>query len=168
MSGPYLTGPHLTGPPRTSPLELLGTWTLSRDIEDRYAGQHLHVDGTTRLARVRGPDSSEARVSWSESGLLTRACASPADPVAVSRELLVVRRGDGWWVLFEDGRDFHPWRPGGWVDHPCGADHYRGLVDLGARASGGSWMVTWQVTGPLKDYTMTSVLGPAPGTLTPG
>jgi hypothetical protein len=143
----------------TSPLDLLGTWTLSRVVEDRHAGQRLHVEGTLVLATTPVPGATgRVDVSWVEAGVLRR---PGADPVAVSRELLVVPRGEGWWVLFSDGGDFHPWQPGGWVDHPCGPDHYRGLVDLSGRPGGGAWTVTWEVSGPLKDYTMTSVLTPA-------
>ncbi|MCY7394903.1 MAG: DUF6314 family protein [Nocardioides sp.] len=136
-----------------TPLDLLGPWHLAREIDDRHTGQRLRVDGTTRLTVVG------EEVGWAESGLLTRPGAAPA---RVSRRLRVVRREGGWWVLFEDGRDFHPWRPGGWVEHPCGADHYRGriLVDP-LPVHPVTWQVTWQVTGPAKDYTAHSVLSRA-------
>lgn len=127
------------------PEQLVGTWRLAREIDDRHTGQRLHLDGTTRLELVGD------EVAWVESGLLSRPGASPTP---VSRRLRVVRRDEAWWVLFEDGRDFHPWRPGRWVDHRCGADDYRGLIEVGASG----WRVTWEVTGPAKAYTMTSTM----------
>lgn len=131
------------------PPGLVGRWALTRDIDDRHAGQSLRMLGTLTL----GPAGSgtEGDLDWVEEGLLHR---SGVAPVAVSRRLRVVRRDAGWWVLFEDGRDFHPWRPGAWVEHPCGPDLYRGLVGV----VDDDWRVTWEVSGPAKDYTMTSTL----------
>jgi hypothetical protein len=79
--------------------------------------------------------------------------------VPVSRTLLVVREDTGWMVRFDDGRPFHPWSVGEPVDHPCGDDHYRGLV----RCLGDDvWTVEWDVVGPVKDYTMTTAHRRAP------
>jgi hypothetical protein len=51
-------------------------------------------------------------------------------------------------VLFEDGRRFHPWRPGEQVVHPCAADLYDGWVVLDR---GGARLRTlWDVHGPTK------------------
>ena len=63
-------------------------------------------------------------------------------------------------VTFADGRDFHPWRPGEVVEHPCNADLYRGLVHLPTTGSRG-WSVMWECTGPDKDYSMTTLVRPA-------
>ena len=132
-----------------SPTDLVGAWSLERTVDDRLGVEQLTVSGSLVLT-ADGPD----RVAWHESGRLSR----PGRPdVAVTRSLLVVRR-EAWWVLFDHGGDFHPWSPGEWVDHPCGADHYRGLVDLDGLP--GWWQVTWQVAGPAKDYTMNSRLTP--------
>ena len=65
-------------------------------------------------------------------------------------------RSDAWFVIFDDGRDFHPWVTGERVEHPCGADLYRGRIDVDA--TGRRWTVEWDVTGPTKDYTLSSVL----------
>lgn len=155
-----MTPPGTPGP--LEPSALLGRWGLTRGIDDRYAGEQLRVVGTLSLDRLGEPASPG--IDWVEEGLLHRPGRAP---VAVGRRLRVVRRdgaGDGrgdWWVCFADGRDFHPWRPGTWVEHPCGPDLYRGLVEAhaalpGARAT--AWRVTWQVCGPRKDYTMTTGL----------
>ena len=60
----------------------------------------------------------------------------------------------GWWMRFDDGRDFHPWTPGEQVVHPCAPDTYCGVV----AGSPERWTVQWDVTGPRKDYTMRTVL----------
>jgi hypothetical protein len=130
------------------PLSLLGPWSLHRTIEDRVAGETTTVTGTLTLSRD-GED-----VAWREVGEWSRRGAL----LPVERTLRVVRRDvhqeAAWWVLFEDGREFHPWSPGEPVVHPCGADTYRGLVEGTPQA----WRVTWEVRGPAKDYTMLSEL----------
>jgi len=126
------------------PTALLGTWVLDRAIEDRRAGERHRVAGTLELS-ADAPD----RISWTESGT----CHHPGGPVEVSRQLWLERTpgsGEDWWVRFEDGRDFHPWRPGQDVVHPCAPDTYRGRV-TGTPAG---WEITWDVTGPAKDHTL--------------
>lgn len=129
------------------PVALLGEWQLSRTIDDRLSGQQSRVDGWLSLEAV-SPD----RIRWEEQGLWHQADGD----VEVRRRLWVVREEHtkGWWVRFEDDRDFHPWTPGEPVVHPCGADTYRGLV-LGTLER---WSVQWDVTGPAKDYVMSTGL----------
>ncbi|GAB3667976.1 hypothetical protein GCM10027596_37900 [Nocardioides korecus] len=166
-----LEPPDPTGPPDPGPAGgdgglgdptvLLGTWVLRREIEDRRAGERHRVEGVLELT-ADGP----GRIRWSESGVWHH----PAGDVDVRRELRLERAeeagvedGGGWWVRFEDGRDFHPWRPEQEVVHPCAPDTYRGLVTGTASA----WTVTWDVAGPAKDHTLrTRLTRPAdvPGT----
>jgi hypothetical protein len=128
------------------PTTLTGHWTLSRTIDDRHGREQLSVDGVTDLVLA-----DDGRVRWSESGVLhRRGLDSP-----VSRVLFVEQRDDGWWVTFDDGRDFHPWCAGSEVVHPCGADTYVGRIDV---LDTDRWAVEWQVSGPAKDYTMRSTL----------
>ncbi len=149
--------------PGASPRELVGSWLLSRRIEDRRARETLHVTGTTEVSM-----REDGRIAWRESGELTRGAAADAPPIPVRRELLIERRecfqdgeqrtespGGEWMVLFADGRDFHPWTPGRAVVHPCGEDRYDGLVEI---TDTGRWHVTWEVVGPAKDMTICSVL----------
>lgn len=58
-------------------------------------------------------------------------------------------------VTFEDGRFFHvvP-ASGGATQHWCDPDHYAVAYDF---VGWPVFQVTWQVTGPRKDYTMVSV-----------
>jgi hypothetical protein len=127
-----------------TPIDLLGTWTLTRVVEDRLAGERRDVVGTAQLTEVEA-----GRVRWSEAGTMTWAGHS----VPVSRTLYVVREDDGWFVRFEDGRPFHPWAVGHRVDHPCAPDHYRGLIEVAGNPAE-SWTVTWDAVGPEKDYRM--------------
>jgi hypothetical protein len=125
------------------PTDLLGEWDLARRIVDRRspAGgmQFGRVSGTLTLTAA-GADE----VVWRERGVLTWA----GRELPMSRTLRVLRTADGWMVCFEDGREFHPWRPGAPVVHPCRADTYRGLVDV--TADHRVLRVCWDVTGPAK------------------
>ncbi|WP_220451175.1 DUF6314 family protein [Nocardioides dongkuii] len=129
-----------------APTDFLGTWSLSRAVDDRLAGETLRVEGTATLSRLAAD-----HVRWTEEGVLRWS----GGEVPVQRTLDVRRRSDGgWFVHFSDGREFHPWTVGADVAHPCGADLYRGRVDVDA--DGRSWTVTWHSTGPAKDYVMTT------------
>jgi len=133
------------------PLALVGTWDLSRVIVDHQDGQQSRVLGTTTLTL-----QDDVRIRWAESGTLSHRGIE----AAVSRVLYVEKRAGGWFVTFEDGRDFHPWEPGVPVEHGCAPDLYIGTVD---RVDERRWSVEWRVTGPSKDYTMASVLTRAEG-----
>jgi hypothetical protein len=128
------------------PTDLLGTWDLVRVIDDRLAHERRDVRGTATLER-----ESADRVRWSEEGTMTWAERS----VPVSRTLYVDRRDGRWSVQFADGRPFHPWAVGLRVEHPCGPDHYRGLIETEGRPVV-RWTVAWQAAGPAKDYVMST------------
>lgn len=128
------------------PRGLLGEWALTRSIEDRRTGESSRVEGTTALTLE--PDG---RIRWYESGVLHRKDGK----LPVSRTLFIEPRDGDWFVTFEDGRDFHPWRTGSEVGHDCSPDWYAGRIEALDR---GRWSVEWRVNGPSKDYTMRSVL----------
>lgn len=128
------------------PLSLLGAWTFARTIIDRHSAETSTVAGRTTLTAV-----GDGTIRWAESGTLLRGDVE----IPVSRTLFIVPRDAEWFVTFEDGRDFHPWAPGAEVVHPCAADTYVGRIES---LSADEWTVQWQVTGPAKDYTMTSTL----------
>jgi hypothetical protein len=120
------------------PTDLLGDWRLARRVLDRRTGQFGRVTGSLELT-VQG-----SIVRWVERGELAWA----GSLFEVSRELHIVPHLGGWNVCFSDGRLFHPWRPGGVVEHPCAADVYRGLI-----VADSTWTrlrVLWDVTGPTK------------------
>lgn len=151
---------------RTEPVDpraLAGTWQLHRTIDDRVAEATGTVTGTTEIEVA-----DEDRLRWSESGIMDW----HGRQVPITRVLHLVRRpvleqptADAWFVLFDDGRDFHPWVTGERVEHPCGADLYRGRIDVERAESGRQhlsplerWTVKWDVTGPAKDYTLRTIL----------
>jgi uncharacterized protein DUF6314 len=131
----------------SDPVALLGDWSFSRTIDDRLTGRQSLIDGLLSLTAL-----SQDRIRWEEQG----SWHQPDGDVDVRRGLWLIRDEEtrAWWVRFEDERDFHPWTPGEPVVHPCGADTYRGLV----QGTPGRWTVEWDVTGPAKDYLMTTVL----------
>jgi len=134
-----------------TPTDLLGTWRLEREVEDRLAGDRRTVTGTTVLEPVE-----PGRVRWHEEGVMRWS----GHEVPVQRTLWVVREDAGWAVRFEDGRPFHPWAVGEPVEHPCGPDHYTGLIEavpVDATAPA-FWRVEWRARGPQKDYVMRTVL----------
>lgn len=145
--------------PVVDPHTLTGTWELHRTIDDRVAGATGAVAGVTEI-EIEDTD----RLRWSESGVMDW----QGRKVPITRVLHLVRRpvpdhptARAWFVLFDDGRDFHPWVTGERVEHPCGADLYRGRIDVEVvvEESGTQrWTVEWDVTGPAKDYTLHSVL----------
>jgi Family of unknown function (DUF6314) len=124
---------------------LVGRWELRRRVADRATGGHGTVLGELTLA----PDGEG--FSWAEVGVLRWAGAA-ARPV--SRTYLLRERAGGWWVEFADGRPFHPWRPGEWVTHPCGADVYTGLVTV----DGDRIRTLWDVRGPGKHQRLVTRL----------
>ena len=127
------------------PLVLLGSWSFERVIDDRL-GPTRQVAGTTELTR-----QDDGRVRWSETGTMTW----DGGATEVFRTLFVEARDDGWWVTFDDGRDFHPWSIDQQVVHPCGADTYTGRITMDEPQA---WTIVWTVSGPAKDYTMTTRL----------
>ncbi len=141
------------------PSALLGAWAFTRVIDDHLADDEKHVAGEAELVAVE-----DGRIRWSESGILR----AGNQRLPVMRTNYLEPRGDDWFVTFEDGRDFHPWSPGASVVHHCGDDLYSGRIAVGdagreSRAeSVDSITVRWRVTGPQKDYTMTTVLRRGP------
>jgi hypothetical protein len=130
--------------PLADPRQLLGSWRFARVIDDRAAGEVGHVDGRLELT------SYDDRIRWEETGRWHRADGT----VDVRRGLWLAEEGGSWWVRFEDDRPFHPWAPGERVVHPCDPDTYRGQVQGSLEA----WSITWEVSGPRKDYTMVTEL----------
>lgn len=135
------------------PLTLTGRWTFSRVIDDRLSGEQSTVTGHAELVA-----EDDETVRWHETGTLVTGDRE----LPVFRTLWIVMRDGTWIVTFEDGRYFHPWTPGEQVEHPCGKDLYIGRVDVEPDTPPSArplrWTVRWNVTGPSKDYTMTTVL----------
>ncbi len=122
-------------PGSIEPTALLGQWQLDRQVHDERAGLSGTVSGLLTL-------TTEAdQIAWREQGtLLWNGSHMP-----VSREYWLRRIGDEWWLHFADDRPFHAWRPGDWVDHPCGEDIYQGLITI---AGPDEWHTVWRLQGP--------------------
>jgi len=128
------------------PRSLIGEWKFDRVVRDHLAGEVLAVAG-----RITFEVQDDGDIRWSESGTMTRAGVQ----IPVTRVLFLRQDTEGWRVTFDDGRDFHPWQPGAAVEHVCSPDLYRGTIE---RLSDDRWSVRWEVRGPRKDYTMSSIL----------
>ncbi|AZZ41785.1 hypothetical protein C0Z11_05260 [Acidipropionibacterium jensenii] len=140
------------------PSQLLGSWSFTRSIAEHRTGARYRAHGTARFSPATG-----GRVRWFEEGVLT----TDGESSPFTRTLFLVPGSQGWTVTFEDGRFFHPWVDGQ-VTHLCGRDTYRGDI-AGPQSSGtgvdqdrepascdAGWQITWTVSGPHKDYTMTT------------
>lgn len=135
------------------PPDLQGSWTLRRRVADRSTGLVGTVAGELRITVEAG------HVAWTETGRFEWTHPGPVPGQWLPRRSAPIRRElrlapvDGqWWMQFADGRAFHPWRPGRPVDHPCAADHYRGLVQIDLDGRG--MRTVWDVTGPTKEQRL--------------
>lgn len=129
----------------TSLAALQGEWTLHRVIDDAKAGQTATLEGRADLRR----DGAGWR--YHESGLLSL----PGRPaMQAERVYLFDETGGDVCVRFADGRPFHrfTWQKPQAV-HDCPPDIYKVQY---AFTLPKSWRAIWQVSGPRKDYVMTS------------
>ena len=131
---------------------LLGEWDVVREVRDYRSGRTGTFRGTARLAPEPAAGAGVV-LSYRERGELTFGGHSgPA-----SRSLSYRERPDGAAdVRFADGRPFYrlDLRGGHWqAEHLCGADRYVVFLRV---LSGDSFTETWRVTGPAKDYEMTT------------
>lgn len=135
---------------RKSPLSLQdfeGRWQVERQIDDRQAGQVLSASG-------------EARFSAADYGLIyeetLQISVGQQVPLKATRTYLWKASLDGIDVHFQDGRFFHQialehTRPSD--HHACAPDSYAVNYDFTCWPN---WSAQWTVTGPRKDYVMTS------------
>jgi hypothetical protein len=130
----------------TTEARFAGAWTVARQIEDLGGGPSGRFKGIARIT----PDDEGLR--YDEQGLMTLGAAKlmatrvylwrPEGPTRVR-------------VLFDDGRPFHlfDWARPEWSDeHLCGQDRYAVRYTF----AGDSWHAHWRVTGPSKNYVMSS------------
>lgn len=125
-----------------------GPWQLSRQIEDRKAGHVITGQGSCVFA-ADGPE----RMIYDEEIVLN---VPGQAPLSGTRRYFWEQHGREIAVLFSDGRGFHrltPGRSGSEDVHICDPDLYRGRYDF---ANWPQWTAIWRVTGPRKDYVMTT------------
>ncbi|MHA6323525.1 DUF6314 family protein [Roseivivax sp. CAU 1753] len=137
-----------TCPAPDLPFELFdfeGVWRFRRKITDRKLGQISQGRGTLRLTRDGDMLRYEEQVTLDMPG---------QPPIEGTRRYLWRACPRGIAVLFEDGRPFHviglPDRAPRDTHH-CEPDIYTVSYDLGDWPL---WSVTWEVSGPRKDYRM--------------
>lgn len=126
-----------------------GEWTVERTIADVRAGRSGRFSG-----RAAFRPAAEGGLDYREEGTLV---LDGAAPMTATRDYLWRDGGGGVIeVRFGDGRFFHrflPEEPTPADVHRCDADTYRVRYDF---ARWPLWRAEWRVTGPRKDYAMTS------------
>ena len=133
---------------------LIGTWRLTRSIEDRRGVQ----TGSLRGRAIFAPE--RIGLHYREEGRLRLGAHAGVARQAHLYRFPCAHRAE---VRFEDARPFHDLdlSAGTWeVVHFCGADTYRGrfqVVGLDLLT------VHWTATGPRKDYVIFSRYRRAPG-----
>jgi hypothetical protein len=132
---------------------LLGTWDLTREIEDHRAGTSGLFEGRATLllegcAGASRPGPQLAR--YEEAGELRFG----ARATRASRSLVYERLADASVMMhFANGRPFVDLnlRSGEWHSaHPCGPDLYEMVTTV---CSESVIHERWRVSGPSKDYT---------------
>ena len=133
---------------------LRGDWHVVRRICDHRTGQAGSFRGEASFRPGETGLSPGGRVlAYDEHGELRfGGHRGPA-----SRSLLYLELADGSAdVRFADGREFYrlDLRSGTWqAEHPCRADRYLVMTTVPAADT---FTETWQVTGPAKDYELTT------------
>ena len=124
-----------------------GCWQLSRQIDDRL------------LARI-GSFEGEARFAPGMGGLIydeTGALRFPGEaPLQAKRRYIWRETDSGIDVTYADGREFHRFEMGRAMSkahHDCTPDTYLVTYDF---TNWPDWSAEWQVSGPRKDYAMTT------------
>ena len=127
---------------------LKGVWWLTREVDDRRAGERGRLTGSA----VFSPDGP-GDLHYSEKGRLV--IGAHDGPALQSYRYVFPETGRAV-VHFSDGRLFHELNlsAGRWdCSHDCDPDRYEGAFTvLGPDA----WRVVWRVQGPRKDLTLDS------------
>jgi hypothetical protein len=123
-----------------------GSWRLSRAVSDTRQGLTGRFSGTAKFSDDGGG------LLYRETGTLRYGDAAP---IAAERCYRWQTDGTRISVLFDDGRPFHDFAPGTpHGTHWCDPDSYAVAYDF---TRWPDWRATWIVTGPRKNYQMTSL-----------
>lgn len=126
-------------------MDFCGEWRVSRSIESDIAGQSGRFVGRAWFS----PD--DGGLLYREAGTLTVG----AHKMEAERRYLWREDAGEIVVLFDDGKPFHRFAPSKIAaSHFCDPDTYNVRYDFAAWPE---WSSRWRVTGPRKDYVMTSV-----------
>lgn len=129
----------------------VGAYRVARQIEDHHTGQAATFAGRAEIT------ATATGALYREAGQLQLA---QGGAFHAERVYLWAVCGPRIAVFFEDGRPFHDFDPidgGAATEHLCGHDWYRGGYDV---ARWPEWQVTWDVTGPRKNYRSVTRYGP--------
>lgn len=123
----------------------VGVWTVTRRIGDATGAARF--DGQARFTPGAGG------VDYAEAGMLT---LPGGQGVQAERRYRWTAQDGGIAVYFDDGRFFHAFDPAGAATarHFCDPDTYDVAYEFGAWPD--AWSARWSVTGPRKNYVMTS------------
>lgn len=127
--------------------DFAGTWTMSREIEDRRAGQGGTLEG---MATIEAGGLENGFI-YRETGKLVLEGAGEMEAVRI---YLWGPHARGIAVHFQDGRDFHVIELDRYMpdaQHHCAPDMYHVSYNF---TNWPAWTSTWRVQGPRKDYRM--------------
>lgn len=134
-----------------TPFDFVGDWSIKRTIEDAKSNSTASFVGKAQIV--------EGHKEWvySEQGEL--ALATGAQFFA-ERKYFWHPNETGFDVFFEDKRFFHSFELGSaaQAQHWCDPDQYEVAYEF---QQWPIWKSTWQVTGPRKNYVMSSQFQPA-------
>lgn len=133
------------------PDDFVGTWRISRVIEDALHKSAAQFDGQA--------DITKGAQAWhyAETGQLRM---TPSQSFTAERQYIWKPAGAAIDVYFEDGRYFHQIAltqdcgADNHAAHWCDPDHYEVSYTF---VRWPKWQATWRVRGPRKNYTMTSI-----------
>lgn len=123
----------------------LGVWHLARTIEDRRDQRHGYLRGSAEFT----PDGLDLR--YREAGRLRLGDYAGA---VEQHYRYAFPRPDHATVRFADGRPFFDLELSqgrGAFTHMCGADMYRGTIEI---LDAACFAMSWRVSGPRKDYCL--------------
>ena len=129
--------------------DFMGKWSVDRLLFDRHSGLEVHFIGHAVFT------AGEKGLVYHETGRLSY---GPGPAMTATRGYLW-RAQDGRIIVdHADGRPFHSFDPAApEADHWCDPDSYKVRYSF---AEWPLWRAQWVVTGPRKDYTMTSLYSP--------
>ena len=124
-----------------------GDWKLRRRIQDHLTGARSKLEGRSTFTPENGG------LKCLETGMLA---LQGQKPMQANRTYFWREMGGEIEVQFEGGDPFHQFQPlvaSVTASHFCAPDQYDVTYDFSGWPN---WSAEWRVTGPRKDYVMTS------------
>ncbi len=124
--------------------DFAGMWQIDRQIQSDIAPHRGRFLGQVQFAMI--PEG----LQYHETGAL---CFEGGPTMQADRRYLWRAARGGIDIFFEDGRYFHSITGAQTAMHDCAPDTYEVAYEF---AKWPVWQSTWRVTGPRKNYVMTS------------